>query len=98
MSAPRWAARRNATLAAASGAALLALLLYPTSTSGTQGGGSDLADAASEAAVKADESGGLVVDGPAVDTDYGLRPRRPFRPLTLRACPGRSVRPAAHWR
>lgn len=70
MNAPRWAARRNAILAGGTGAVLVALLMYPSSTSGRAPQATSAAGAAL-ATVKAGADGLLVVDGPVVDTDYG---------------------------
>ncbi|WP_293767389.1 FMN-binding protein [Sporichthya sp.] len=72
MSAPRWAVRRNAALAGATGVALVWLLLYPTSTSGRASQSqTTVADGASQAVITANSGGLLTVDGPVIATPYG---------------------------
>ncbi|WP_019873191.1 FMN-binding protein [Sporichthya polymorpha] len=71
MSAPRWAARRNALFAAGTGAVLVALLMYPSSTSGSATQASASGEGSRTATVKPGADGLLIVDGPVVNTDYG---------------------------
>lgn len=68
MSAPRWAARRNAALAALTATALVWLLRHPTSA-GLESGPS--ATGTSTATAKRDANGLIVADGPVIDTPYG---------------------------